>query len=169
MLSDALHRYFGGSVLIAKQGYEVSYRITGTRKSLLGDKASYNVDVLLFLFGSEINFQEIADHVVADIERPGRKIKALACNWIVCSERGGIYLYEAISADENRKYKSMHNRFLILNTEDGTVSFGPGHIENQGHTNMMRFLIDNYRGMAEATWNSEFDKTMDHCLCVLGR
>jgi hypothetical protein len=169
MLSDALHRYFGGTVLIANQGYEVSYRITGTKKSLFDDRNSYNIDVLLFLFSSEINFQEIADHVIADIERRGKKIKALACNWVVCSERGGIYLYEAISTDENRKYKSMRNKFLILNTDDGTVSFGPGHIENQGHTNMMRFLIDNYRGMAEGTWNSEFDKTMDHCLSILGK
>ena len=169
MLSDALRRYFDSIALVANREYEISYRITGTRRSLFGGKDSYNIDVLLLLFTSEINFQGIADHVIADIERPGRKIKTISCNWIVCSERGGIYLYEAISTKENRRYRSTHNRFLILNTEDGTVSFGPGHIENQGQTNMMKFLIDNYRGMAEATWNREFAKAMDHCLGILGK
>lgn len=169
MLSDALHRYFNGTPLIANRGYELSYRVTGTRRSLFGGVDSRNADALLILFTSEINFPEIADHLLADLERSGRKIRSISCNWIVCSERGGIYLFEAISTKENRKYKSMRNKFLILNTEDGTVSFGPGHIENQGHTNMMKFLIDNHREMAEATWNSEFDKAMDHCLGIVGK
>lgn len=169
MLSDALHRYFNGIALVANRRYEVSYRVTGRKKSLFGGRDSYTVDALLLLLTSEINFPEIADRLLAGIERSGGKIRTVSCNWIVCSERGGIYLYEAIATKENRKYRAMRSKFLILNTEDGTVSFGPGHIENQGHTNMMKFLIDNQREMAEATWNSEFDKAMDHCLGILGK
>jgi len=166
MLSDALHRYFDSNVLFTNQRYEVSYRITRARKAALGDKYTYNIDVLLLLFTREINFQEIVDHVIADIERQEKSIKSIIGNWIICSERGGIYLYEAVSTKDNRRYKATRNRFFVLNTEDGTISLGPGHIENQGHTKMMKYLIDNYRGMPEATWNREFDEVMDHCLNI---
>jgi hypothetical protein len=58
---------------------------------------------------------------------------------------------------------------MVLDVQDGTVSFGPGHVDNRDCSEAMRYLIDRRRTMAEATWNHEFDQLLGRCLSISRR
>jgi hypothetical protein len=167
MLIRALSEYIDGNILIGNSKYEISYRITRVRKAFIVSRHTYYADILLHLLLDEINFMEIAEHVKNDIEKQDRHVNRIICNWIVLSNRGGIYLYEAIASKENKKCGIMANHFMIINSEDGTVSFGPGHGENYDFCRMMKFLMENHRILPEIIWKNEFEKTMDHALEII--
>jgi len=169
MIKEALVRSLGNRPLPLRNGLGLCYRVNRVRKSILSSRFTFDVDAFLMLSGKDIDFREAAETLLSGLAEGCGKIGRVRCNWIVGSEHGGIYLYEAIATKENRRYGSMVNRFMILDVLDGTISFGPGHIGNGDCTEAMRFLIDRRRTMVEATWNHEFDKLLGRCLAILGR
>lgn len=169
MIQDALCRSFGNRILPLRNGLGLCYRVNRVRKSILSSRPSFEVDAFLMLSGKDIDFREGAEALLAGLAAGGLKIGRVRCNWIVGSEHGGIYLYEAIATKENRRYGHMANRFMILDVLDGTVSFGPGHIANQDCSEAMRYLIERRRTMVEAAWNHEFDQLLGRCLAMVRR
>lgn len=159
MIGEAIRDLFQSACPISSAGYDIAFQkiVRGERFCFFPGKGSLNA--LLLLKSSEIDFQSISEDLlrspeIAD-EARGRKIR---CNWLVCSERGGIYLFEAIATKENRSRGNMRNRFIVLNTGDGTVSFGPGHEKNMQYTQRMRDLISSYRSLPPAVWNTALAK-----------
>ena len=71
------------------------------------------------------------------------------------SPRGGIYLYESIAIKEHKKNKKMRNRFIIINTENASVSFGPGHKKNTTASQKLFSLIQNSRFFRREEWLSK--------------
>lgn len=75
----------------------------------------------------------------------GKRINLVDCDWFICSERGGIYLYEAIATPEHRSFAGMRNRFVVLNLGTGAVSFGPGDERNAAMSDRLSALLESYR------------------------
>lgn len=73
-------------------------------------------------------------------------------SWFVLSPRGGIYLYETIATKAHKNYKKMHNRFVVINTEAASLSFGPGHTKNAGFSQVLFSLIQNSRFYRREEW-----------------
>jgi hypothetical protein len=169
MIRDALCRSFGNRLLPLRNGLGLCYRVTRSGRSLFSGRHSFEVEALLILSGKDIDFREGADALLADLESRFGEVGRVGCCWIVASEHGGIYLHEAIATKENRRYGHMANRFMVLDVQDGTVSFGPGHVDNRDCSEAMRYLIDRRRTMAEATWNHEFDQLLGRCLSISRR
>lgn len=167
MIADALCSYLGGSAVVLGPGSGLRFRVNRARKGLLSPRYSFDVDAILTLAGTELNFQQGADALLEELAREGKTMGQVGCRWIVCSDRGGIYLYEALATKENRRYRGMSNRFMVLDPLDGTISFGPGHLENRGHSEALRHLIDSRGRIPEATWNHQFDMLLGHCLAIL--
>ncbi|HOX31006.1 MAG TPA: hypothetical protein PLB91_01675 [Spirochaetales bacterium] len=167
MLIPALRRYLEAPPLVATPAYELSYRLLAERRRLAGGRR-YQILALLILRGEEINFPEIAGRITEDLSRRGAKRFSIEARWIVCSNRGGIYLYEAVATKENRKLGPLRSRFLVLDYADGTVSLGPGHLDNERFSRAMAYLIERQRTMPEAEWRRAFEGILGECLARLG-
>jgi len=156
MITTALIDYFGGEPYFSTVAADSYYRVTGRRRGLFG--STIEAVSLLILKSSDIDFQSAADALVKAITlgKPGEE--RVSCAWLVCSERGGIYLYEAIATKENRAHRRLKSRFVIVNSLDGTVSFGPGHSLNGRYTDRLRDLIDSYRTQPPEVWRLTFQK-----------
>jgi hypothetical protein len=145
--------------------FELRYRIRHVSHQIFFSLPRTEIDALAILKSNEINFHKIANELLKNIpEAVAAKKGRIKCTWLVCSERGGIYLFEAIATKENIKYGRLKNTFIILNSCDGTVSFGPGHIKNGLYTERMRELIDSYRSITPEKWHADFTKTISEIL-----
>jgi len=169
MIQDAFYRSLGNNILPLRNGLGLCYRVNRERKSILSSRSSFDVDAFLMLAGKDIDFREAAEALLAGLAEGSGKTGRVRCSWIIGSEHGGIYLYEAVATKENLRYGPMASRFMVVDVLDGTISFGPGHMKNGDCTEAMRFLIQRRRTMAEATWNHEFDKLLGRCLAILGK
>ena len=167
MLIPALRRFLAAPPLVATPAYELSYRLLAERRRLFGGRR-YELLVLLILRGDEINFPEIAGRIAEDLSRRGEPRFSVEARWIVSSDRGGIYLYEAMATKENRKFGPMRSRFMVLDHADGTVSLGPGHLDNERFSRAMAYLIENQRRMPEAEWRRIFEGALGDCLGRIG-
>lgn len=96
--------------------------------------------IVLELHGSTLEFEAYVSDVKSLLPLNDRKSTA-RCDWFICSDRGGIYLHEAIDTKQHRAYLSWHNRFTVLNTSDGTVTLSPGHAKNRGLTNELKEIL----------------------------
>ncbi len=96
--------------------------------------------VVLELHGSTLEFNAYVSDAKSLLPINKRK-SAARCDWFICSDRGGIYLHEAIDTTQHRTYLKWHNRFTVLNTSDGTVTLSPGHAKNRGLTNELKDIL----------------------------
>jgi hypothetical protein len=168
LIGEAIKELFQNASPISSRGYEIAFRKLERERRFFLSSNKIALNVLLLLKSDEIDFQSISDDLRRSAEIPdearGGKIR---CNWLVCSERGGIYLFEAIATKENRSRGNMRNRFVVLNTGDGTVSFGPGHEKNMEYTRRMRDLISLYRSIQPVAWNTALAKLVNELFSVL--
>ena len=168
MLVHSLCEYYENNVVLNNSLYLVAYKVHKSRKTILGNKRIFNIDALLVLKTNEINFTGIVGIVHNDIiKRHNYENIGILCNWLVCSERGGIYLYEAISTKENQLIGNIKNSYMILNIIDGTMSFGPGHIKNQEYSRIFNYLIENERSMNQVSWRNELYKLLNYSFDII--
>lgn len=85
----------------------------------------------------------------------------------MCSEQGGIYLYEVLGIKEYRKYLTMINRLIVINSLSGTVSFGPGHMNNHEISEKIHMLLESYRLTPKNKWLNELFSIFDVCKQIL--
>ncbi len=170
MLETALKEYFATEALRSDERSELLIRIVRSSEKRLWRTAFCEAQALLFLRSNEIPFQENADSLIAELTRSNEAgKKRIKCNWLVCSEQGGIYLHETIASKENRTYKGMRSRFMVLNKLNGVFSFGPGHILNEVVSARLKFLLENYRLLDRAKWLAELRSVMDYSFEALVR
>jgi len=165
MIEKAIKEYFHCESSLMTPRYEVKIKVTRTGKMIFGLLPFCEANVLLFLRTSEIPFQEIAAEVAGLINasaalRDSRK----TLNWFVCSDMGGIYLYEALATKENKSFGKMKNKFIVINTGNGTISLGPGHPKNGVLSDMMWSLLERYRITQSDSWLGEAFMVFDACL-----
>lgn len=163
MLTTALREYFDTDPVAVADGWELFCRVTGRRRGLFGT-SRITVSALVILQGTEIDFRGYADAVAKALAAGERKPPRIFCAWLIASDHGGIYLHEAIDTKENRRYKSLSSHFVVMNTGDGTVSFGPGHRDNSVATDTIRRLIGEYNAMARDQWQRLFAQELDSFL-----
>lgn len=167
ILTSAMKEYFNVESSIQSDKYDLYIKILNKRKSIFGLSILYQVNVLVILYTNEIPFQEIANCVekrISDVATE-KKYRTI-CNWFVCSEQGGIYLYEAISTKENVYFKNMKNIFTIFNTCNGNVSFGPGHVHNMVISEKIGILLEQYRILEKKVWLNKLFNVFDLCFSI---
>jgi hypothetical protein len=170
MLTDVLFEYFQNNLVIDNSAYSVCYKLNSDKKDFIGNTHTYYIDAFLLLKTNEINFVEISKYIKNDIEGMNKKTKyRIVCNWLICSDQGGIYLYEAIAIKENRRINNMINNFMVLNGMDGTISFGPGHIKNFEYSKIMNYLLENERAIPKISWRNEVYKVIDYGFDIIKR
>lgn len=125
--------------------------ILSKKRFLLGKEYVFSIMLVLHtdLIPMEILFQEL-DSLFKEIGLDPKLKKKI--KWFVLSPRGGIYLYETIATKAHKKYKKMHNRFVVINTEAASLSFGPGHTKNAGFSQVLFSLIQNSRFYRREEW-----------------
>ena len=165
MIIPSLRDLFDIKCISDSRDFELHYRIVQITKHAFLPMPRPALEALMILKSNEINFHKIANELLKNIpDVVAAKKRRINCTWLICSERGGIYLFEAIATKENIKYGKMKNKFIILNSCDGTVSFGPGHIKNGFYTDRMRELIDSYRSITPDKWHADFTKTISEMI-----
>ncbi len=167
-LHYALGRYLGDGESFGAETYEARLGETRARASLFGARLTVSVPILVFFRTNELNFGEIQREAFARIEKSSpKKIHAVRADWFILSDRGGIYLYEEIAKGDGARHRAMRNRFVVMNTGDGTVSFGPGHPENFQVTERTRILLQTQRALPQDVWLAETFKVFDSCRGIL--
>ena len=163
MLTSALREYFDSDPVAVAEGYELFCRVCARRRGLFGTRR-LSARALVILHGTEIDFRGYADAVLKILSSGARNVPSISCTWLIASDHGGIYLHEAIDTKENRRLKSLSSRFVVMNTGDGAVSFGPGHRDNGAASETMRRLIGEYNAMARDRWRRLFAQALDSFL-----
>jgi hypothetical protein len=163
VLTSALREYFDAGPVATAEGYELYCRVIERRRGLFGAER-LSVVALVILHGTEIDFCGYANAVVKAVTLGGHKPPRVSCTWLIASDHGGIYLHEAIDTKENRRQASLSSRFIVMNTGDGTVSFGPGHRDNGPASDRMRRLIGEYNAIPRDQWRRLFAQALDSFL-----
>jgi len=167
IFATAMKEWFGAGPLIEMDTQDIGVRILDVRRSFPGCGTTVEVAALVFLHASEIRFQETESLIREAVrEKAGDKKIRVVCDWFVCSERGGIYLFEALASRENIQSSKMKNRFAVFNSYSGTVSFGPGHIRNTGASEKLTTLLERHTSTPPVIWNAEMHALFTSCLDV---
>ena len=120
--------------------------------------------VYVSLRTNEIPFTEIADEVLRYAATLGpARFGRIRLAWFVCSPQGGIYLHEALATKQNTRYGKAKHTFIVINTDNGTISLGPGHPKNGMLTDSMRSLLERFRLMQRDVWLGEMFGIFDAC------
>lgn len=162
VLLSAIRAHLDPELLLDAEGYGLSVKITRSGKALFSSSTVHRLIAFVILKTDEIPFQDIADAIIDWVSgKTGSAVKRISCDWVVCSDRGGIYLYEAIATRDHLSYRNMKNRFLIVNSDSGSVSFGPGDVRNKPVSEEMASLLDRYRTMDGRDWMREMGGLLD--------
>lgn len=165
MLEKIILKWFSGIPVIETESYVLFYKNHEEHIAWGMKGRTIAIDALIFLKTDEIPFTEISSHIFTALEEQElRTPSRVSCTWLVCSPRGGIYLYETLAVKEHLRHGKMKNEFLVVNTDDGTVCFGPGHINNKRYTERTKELLSNIRTMTTDEFVSNFGLIMDDCL-----
>jgi len=168
ILLQALKQYIHGESILNNEKVSVEISIQNKSSSLLFKKANYILNIVVFFKTTEIMFLEAQKAVYNYlITFKQEKIGKVTANWFVCSEQGGIYLYEVLGVKEYRKYLTMKNRFIVINSISGTVSFGPGHLDNHEISEKIHMLLETYRLTSKDKWLNQMFSIFDVCKQVL--
>lgn len=169
MLAAAIKEYLGGGVIGATDAYEASLRVGEPADLVSRMLGIREATVLVVFYTDEIAFREIAGLIRQAVSaRYAEKKIRMRCTWLVCSASGGIYLYEALAANAKESGRHMKNRFVVFNSENGTVSLGPGNAHNRAISERMRNLFGQSRFMTQAVWRREIAAVVDVCLAAIG-
>jgi hypothetical protein len=163
---NALLKGFNPEAIVEDPDFVLARRTSGSRKTLFG-RVDLEVQALLFLSTDTIDFPKYLGALRASLgqARHGR----IACSWIVCSGRGGIYLHEAVSTKENMRLDGVRSRFAVLNTCDGGLSFGPGHPANKGVSGLMRSCLEDLRAAPGPSGEKRLEGLLSLCFEMTGK
>jgi len=104
------------------------------------------------------NIKNICEYFInkfKENEYPNKKI-SLDINWYIFSNIVNKFLYEKIDTKDNKKYKNMYNRFVLINNINGEIFFNPDKIENNVISKRMKYLYNYYQN--ENPMNEEKEK-----------
>ncbi len=166
MLEHAIDKWLPGPC-IDGSGWRLRWRVDATHKTIFAG-TTVHVTALVLLSGMTVAFDEMRDALfrsVMSADLTGR-VK-IACRWLVASPSGGIYLYEALYAPQNRRTGSFHSGFVILNSITGVVSFGPGDSRNETASLQFADLIRDMRAYSPDRWLSLFHRELDRCISAV--
>jgi len=104
------------------------------------------------------NIKNICEYLLKYLNKNEYPIKniSLDINWYIFSNIVNKNVYKKIDIKENRKYKNIYNRFVLINNISGEILFNPGKIENDVISNRMKFLYNYYQ--TEYPMNEEKEK-----------
>jgi hypothetical protein len=135
--------------------------ITGEKKEKLKifKKKKYWLS-LVIINENEITYdiKNICEYLINKFQEndyPNKKI-SLDVNWYIFSNIVNKNIYEKIDIKDNRKYKNMYNRFVLINNINGEILFNPGKVENNVISDRMKFLYNYYQ--MEYPMNEEKEK-----------
>ncbi len=149
-------------------GHELRMLPARFKPALFGLSNTVDVTAYVRLDTNEIAFREAAGRIMSAVgEALSGKAGRIRCNWFVCSESGGIYLYEAIAVKEHIRGKNMINRFVVVNSINGTVSFGPGHLENAPYSRRLADVLGQCRATPPDLWKRRMFDIFDGMQGVL--
>lgn len=169
MIEQFAQNWFPGTPFQENDGYSLSLFIVSRRKRRIIGRDALTVRVLVCLHGNEINFPSMAQDVLNHPDVARGKVCRIDSKWLVLSGQGGIYLYEALATKDNVRYAGMRNRFLVINSEDGSFSFGPGHALNGDYTDVMQDLLMRMKAMPPAVFVRKFESIMECSLADLDK
>lgn len=169
MLQEVFQNWFDGTVVQETPEYSISMSLGSRKKSRITGKETVSLRALVILNGGDINFIAMNNALVRSLELDDARIGRMYCSWIVLSARGGIYLYEALAQKEYIRCSGMRNRFLVINSEDGSFSFGPGHILNREYSETMQDLLSRMKNIPPALFLRKFSSIMESSLEDLER
>lgn len=150
MLVKALEEYLSNSTSYSLQNCTL-YVSTYERKKTFLFKEKIGVRIIADLKGTIVPFEQMIDIITNHLKVHGIQC-IVDCIWFICSSQGGIYLYETIAEKEHLKTGILRNKFIIMNTENGTTSFGPGHKNNKIVSQRLFQLLGNSRLFTREKW-----------------
>ena len=163
----AVKNYFQAVSTLETLRYELTLTVRNVRKAFLSGALVYDAQAMVILRTDDIPFQEMANEILARVSLLNTAaVKKVFCSWFVCSAKGGIYLHEAIAAG-NARCGVMRNSFVVFNTENGTVSFGPGHPENSEMSARLADLLERHKMGSKDMWLHDMGAFFDECAGIL--
>jgi len=168
ILLHALKQYIHGESILDNEKVSVEISVENRSSSLLFMKTNYVVNIVVDFKTTEIMFLDLQKAVynyLLKLEQD--KIGKVTANWFVCSGQGGIYLYEVLAVKEYQKYQTMTNLLIVINSLSGTVSFGPGHLDNHEISEKIHMLLEAYRYTPTNKWLNEMFSVFDVCKQIL--
>ncbi len=170
MIVNGFIKLIFGSHPISIDADTIYYTILATSASPFRKIPVYKIAVLVKISGREINFSKFADSIIADItnRKSTHKFRIIA-DWFICAEQGSLYLLEAISTRENRKYRGMVNKIGVINSSNGAISYKPGSLENHLVSEKLESLNANYLLPDGDSWYRELQSVLDVLLMIFSR
>lgn len=143
---------FKDAQIVRASSVDMRYIVTKRKKILLRNAQAIELMVLISLESNEINFVELVQKLLKDFymtDRDGEnkaQKKAFRVGWIVCSDSGGIYLWEALETAEHRRLQGAAHAFAVVNSVTAAVCFSPGALENRRVSERLISLSEELKG-----------------------
>lgn len=143
---------FAEARIIEDSRVDMRYLVTRREKAFLRKAENIELMVLVSLNSNEINLVELVTKLFKDFQLTdgeGKKFmqkKAFRVGWIMCSDSGGIYLWEALETPEHRRLQGAAHAFSIVNSVTGAVCFSPGAVENRRVGELLISLSEELKG-----------------------
>jgi hypothetical protein len=152
VLVKALEEYMKNSTVYSHSEYDLYISdVVFFNKGLLSKNIPL-VRIVIDLKNTTVPWESMIDSVQLHLEQAKKKYKKIFCLWYICSSHGGIYLYETFASKETKKIGKLRNSFIIFNTDNGTVSLGPGHKHNKIFTERLAAMLRSSRFFTREKW-----------------
>ena len=144
--------FFAKARIVENSPLDMRYLVTKRKTLFMRNAESIELMVLVSLESNEINFVELVKQLLIDFHftdgQNERKLskKSFRVGWIMCSDSGGIYLWEALETKEHRRLQGAAHAFTVVNSVTGAVCFTPGAIENRRVGDTLRLLSEKLKG-----------------------
>ena len=164
---DAIKNCFEPVTTVETLRYELRLTVQNIKNYLFSRSLVYSLKAIVLLNSNDIPFQEMADEIISRVSLlTTSPVKKIICTWFVCSDKGGIYLHEAIAAGKER-YGILRNTFVVFNTENGNVSFGPGHPRNFEMSRKLVDLLEQHKTRSRELWLHDMGVFFKDCGSIL--
>lgn len=140
MIKTFILQWFNGVRLADTNEYSLYCRPPVTRNTFFAGKTA-EARALVVLKQDTVNIEEMLSLVTDYIRSSGDSPRTSRISWLFLSDRGGVYLYEALADKGNFSAPGVKSRLFVVNSGDGSFSFGPGHEKNSSFSSRMRDLL----------------------------
>ena len=164
MIASCITHWFNGRPLVDGPEYSLWYKTRDRKKNWFPGKPTLRLTMLVLLHTDTICFTEMVSVLRKGLTENSETRTRFDCIWVVLSAKGGIYLFETLASKENTRIPGMKNRFLVINSGDGTISFGPGHVMNRAYSERMHQLLSRITLLPPAVFTRELAGIMDDSL-----
>ena len=152
MLVKALEEYLKNTTIYSQTEFDLYISdITCIKKGFFVKNKPF-VRIIIDLKNTTVPWKSMIDSVQSHLESAIKKYNKINCLWYICSSHGGIYLYETFASKETKKTGILHNSFIIFNTDNGTVSLGPGHKYNKVFSERLAAMLRSNRFFTWEKW-----------------